>query len=122
MLADSDKLTQVLTNLVSNAIKYSPEGGAVTIGAEAVDGKIHLSVADEGLGLPPEEMPRLFGRFHRVEHSDCSSIPGTGLGLYITKQLVELQGGRIWAESPGPGLGSTFHFELPMAVAEARAA
>jgi signal transduction histidine kinase len=114
--ADPDKLTQVLTNLVSNAIKYSPQGGAVTISAAEGTGIVYLSVADEGLGLPPEEVPRLFGRFHRIADRSRRRIRGTGLGLYITKHLVELQGGRIWAESPGAGLGSTFHVELLVAM------
>lgn len=116
-LADPDKVAQILTNLVSNAIKYSPAGGEVTISAGAIDGMVRLSVADRGLGLPAEELPRLFGRFHRIEDKDRRGIRGTGLGLYISKQLVELQGGRIWAESPGAGLGSTFHVELPVAQA-----
>lgn len=115
VLADPDKLTQVLTNLVSNAIKYSPNGGVVTIGAEAANGSIRLSVADRGLGIPPDELPHLFDRFHRVHDEARAAIPGTGLGLYITKQLVELLGGRVWAESPGPGQGSTFYVELPIA-------
>jgi signal transduction histidine kinase len=115
VLADSDKLTQILTNLVSNALKYSPAGGNVTISAQGVDRMVRLSVADQGLGIPPEELSRLFGRFHRINDPARRQIGGTGLGLYITKRLVELHGGRIWVESPGPGQGSTFHVELPAA-------
>lgn len=118
LLADLDKLTQVLTNLISNAVKYSPQGGAITISVTAADGSVRLSVADQGLGLPPEELARIFERFHRVQREDRQQIPGTGLGLYITKRLVELQDGRIWAESAGPGRGSTFHVELPAAAEE----
>jgi signal transduction histidine kinase len=113
ILADPDKLTQVLTNLVSNAIKYSPGGGPVTIAVGAADGMVRLSVTDHGLGLPPEELARVFERFHRLQDEARRQIPGTGLGLYITRRLVELQEGRIWAESAGPGRGSTFHVELP---------
>jgi signal transduction histidine kinase len=102
-----------LTNLVSNALKYSPTGGEVTIAAEANDGAIHLQVSDQGLGLPPDALQRIFERFYRIEDERRQDIPGSGLGLYITKHLVELQGGRIWAESPGPGRGSTFHVLLP---------
>ena len=118
VLADQEKLVRVLSNLLSNAVNYSPAGGSITVTADCHDRVVRLSVADEGLGIPPDELPRLFGRFHRVQTSDRTDIRGTGLGLYITKQLVELQGGRIWVESPGLGRGSTFHVELP--VAEAR--
>jgi signal transduction histidine kinase len=115
ILADLDKLTQILMNLISNAVKYSPQGGPITISVTAADGTVRLSVADQGLGLPAEELPRVFERFHRVQAEDRQQIPGTGLGLYITKRLIELQDGRIWAESAGPGRGSTFHIEMPAA-------
>ncbi|HSB70870.1 MAG TPA: HAMP domain-containing sensor histidine kinase [Candidatus Methylomirabilis sp.] len=115
VLADPDKLTQILTNLTSNAIKYSPQGGAITISVTAADGTVRVSVADQGLGLARDELPRLFERFHRVQDETRRQIPGTGLGLYITRRLVELQDGRIWADSAGPGKGSTFHVELPAA-------
>jgi signal transduction histidine kinase len=120
LLVDPDKLIQVLTNLVSNAVKYSPSGGPVTIAVEAPNGTVHLSVTDRGLGVPPAELVRIFERFHRIQDEARRRIPGTGLGLYITKRLVELQDGRIWAESNGPGTGTTFHVELPAATAEKR--
>ncbi|HSB70869.1 MAG TPA: HAMP domain-containing sensor histidine kinase [Candidatus Methylomirabilis sp.] len=119
VLADPDKLTQILTNLISNAIKYSPKGGPVTISVTAADGTVRVSVADRGLGLSDDELPRVFERFHRVQDEARRQIPGTGLGLYITKRLVELQDGRVWADSAGPGNGSTFHVELPAASGEA---
>jgi signal transduction histidine kinase len=122
VFADPDKLTQVLTNLISNAVKYSPQGGAITISVMAADGSVRLSVADQGLGLPPEELPRIFERFHRLKDDARRQIPGTGLGLYITRRLVELHAGRIWAESAGPGRGSTFHVELPAASKESASA
>jgi signal transduction histidine kinase len=119
VLADPDKLAQVLTNLISNAIKYSPNGGPVRIAVEADDGALHLRVSDQGLGLPPDALELVFERFQRLEDESRQEIPGSGLGLYITRHLVELQGGRIWADSPGPGKGSTFHVTLPAArVAE----
>lgn len=118
VLADPDKLIQILTNLVSNAIKYSPGGGPVTVAVGTADGMVRLSVSDRGLGLPAEELARVFERFHRLQDDARRQIPGSGLGLYITRRLVELQGGRIWAESAGPGAGSTFHVELPASVAE----
>jgi signal transduction histidine kinase len=117
LLVDPDKLSQILTNLITNAVKYSPEGGPITITAFAANGNVHLSVADRGLGLPAAELPRIFERFHRILDESRRQIPGTGLGLYITRRLVELQDGRIWAESAGPGAGSTFRIELP-AVSE----
>jgi PAS domain S-box-containing protein len=120
MLADRGKVEQVLTNLVSNAVKYSPSGGNITIAACASGPVVRLSVSDEGLGLPPEELPKLFGRFHRIQDSLREGIQGTGLGLYICKQLIELHDGKIWAESPGPEHGSTFTIELPIATEEMR--
>jgi signal transduction histidine kinase len=122
MLADRGKVEQVLTNLVSNAVKYSPAGGTITIAAKASGPAVRLSVSDEGLGLPPEELPKLFGRFHRIQDSLREGIQGTGLGLYICKQLIELHDGKIWAESPGPEHGSTFTVELPIATEEMRRA
>ena len=113
VFADPDKLTQILTNLISNAIKYSPQGGPITVSVTAADETVHLSVADQGLGVPAEDLLRIFERFHRLQDDARRQIPGTGLGLYITRRLVELQDGRIWAESPGPGGGTTFHLELP---------
>ncbi|MFN8526310.1 MAG: HAMP domain-containing sensor histidine kinase [Chloroflexota bacterium] len=115
VMADPDKLVQILTNLVSNAIKYSANRGEITVAAELVGSRVRLSVADHGLGLPAGELQRIFERFHRVRDQSRQDIQGTGLGLYITRHLVELQGGRIWAESRGLGRGSTFFVELPAA-------
>lgn len=117
VVADAAKLTQVVTNLVSNALKYSPNGGPVTVAVDAgPDGTVRLRVVDEGLGIPAAELPRLFQRFHRVDTAAHSEIPGTGLGLYIVKQLVDLHGGSIAAESDGPGRGSRFTVELRAAA------
>ncbi len=111
--ADSAKLGQVLTNLLSNAIKYSPDGGPIIVRITQAGEVVRFSVVDQGLGIPTEELRRLFERFYRVQESDRGGIRGTGLGLYISKQLVELHDGRIWAESAGLGKGSTFVLELP---------
>jgi PAS domain S-box-containing protein len=111
---DSAKLGQVFTNLLSNAIKYSPAGGQIDVRIEHADAAIRFSVADCGLGIPAEDLGRLFERFFRVSGADRGGIRGTGLGLYISKQLAELHDGHIWAESAGPGKGSIFILELPV--------
>lgn len=108
---DRHRLEQVLQNLLANAIKYSPDGGSVTVRIEATSSQVKLLVTDQGVGLPGEEIPHLFERFYRVQGT--RSLEGTGLGLYITKGIVAAHGGRIWAESKGPGKGSTFGLELP---------
>jgi PAS domain S-box-containing protein len=115
VLADPDRLVQVLTNLVSNAVKYSPAGGDVTIAAVSADEQVVLRVTDQGLGLPHEALTDLFDKFYRVDTPDRRGIGGTGLGLAICRQIVEGHGGRIWAESDGPGHGSAFSFTLPAA-------
>lgn len=114
IIADEDKIDQVLTNLISNAIKYSPDGGQVRIKLQASDEKVHISVQDQGIGIPKEHLPKIFDRFHRVHTEDNRKIYGTGLGLYLVKHLVEqIHLGKVWAESE-VGVGSTFHVELPM--------
>jgi len=117
IMADREKLQQILTNLLSNAVKYSPDGGEVRISATLVNGRLRLSIIDRGLGINQDDLPRLFERFHRVHARSHPEIHGTGLGLYISRGLAELQGGILWAESRGPGMGSTFHLELPLAPA-----
>ncbi|MBV9899190.1 MAG: diguanylate cyclase [Chloroflexi bacterium] len=116
VFADPAQVERVLRNLVSNAIKYSPGGGLVAIAAsERLRREVEVCVADAGLGIPADWLGRLFERFQRVERPERDSIRGTGLGLYIARQLVELNAGRIWATSDGVGQGSTFHFTLPRA-------
>ena len=121
--ADRLRVGQVLTNLISNAHKYTPEGGRITIGAEAVENRwhpegakqvVHLWVKDDGIGISPEDQARIFQKFFRSDDSKAREVPGTGLGLNITKSLVEMQGGRIWLESEYRG-GTTFHFTIPIA-------
>lgn len=111
--ADPQRVTQILENLVSNAVKYSPKGGAVTVGIERRGDSAVISVSDEGLGIPSEDLPKLFTRFHRVNRPEHSTVRGTGLGLYITKELVTRQGGTIWVDSKA-GEGSTFSFTLAL--------
>ncbi len=113
--ADRAKLRRVLTNLVSNAIKFTPKGGRVRIRAEAEGDHIRISVIDTGVGIPPEDLARLFDKYEQARSRATRSEKGTGLGLYITRQLVELHGGRIEVQSE-VGRGSTFSFTIPTAV------
>ena len=137
--ADKRKLKQVLYNLLSNAVKFTPDGGSITIGAKLGTGHsvvehgnadektstqypipntdrnfIEISVKDTGIGIKHEDLERIFNVFEQVETSTRRNYQGTGLGLSLTKQLIELQGGRIWAESDGEGKGSTFIFTIPL--------
>jgi signal transduction histidine kinase len=113
VIADPDRLVQVLSNLVSNAIKYSPEGGEVGLTTRAEDGMVHVSVRDHGIGIAPEFVNRLFGRYERFESNRTSKVVGTGLGLAISRQIIELHGGRIWVDSQ-VGAGSNFQFTVPI--------
>jgi two-component system sensor histidine kinase BaeS len=114
--ADEDRIGQVLLNLVGNALQYTPTGGQVRITAHRQGAEIQISVIDTGIGIPTEHLSLLFTRFYRVDKSRSRVGGGSGIGLTIAKHLVEAHGGRIWAESPGPGLGSTFTFSLPIAT------
>ncbi|MCZ6789990.1 MAG: ATP-binding protein [Chloroflexi bacterium] len=110
---DEDRLMQVLTNLLHNAIKFSPDGGEVTVRARVNDRELLVQVADRGIGIPEEAIPRLFDRFYQVDGSMTRSAGGSGLGLYISKQIVEAHGGRIWADSI-VGEGTAFSFTVPL--------
>jgi PAS domain S-box-containing protein len=112
---DPDRLAQAITNLVSNAVKYSPAGGAVTIATRNDDDDIIISVRDEGIGIARKDLSRIFDRFERVETGIAGRIAGTGLGLSIVEEIATLHGGRLWAESK-LGLGSTFYLALPASV------
>jgi signal transduction histidine kinase len=105
----------VLDNLLDNAIKYSPSGGDVRLGVEGADGTVRFSVADDGLGIPASERGRIFEKFYRLDPDMTGGIGGTGLGLYIARELVRRVGGRIWVE-PNAGQGSIFHVEIPAAA------
>ena len=113
VVADADRLVQVMSNLVSNAIKYSPDGGEVRVATRAEDGMVRVSVTDQGIGIAPEFVNRLFGRYERFESNRTSQVVGTGLGLAISRQIVELHGGKIWVDSE-VGSGSTFQFTIPI--------
>jgi two-component system, OmpR family, phosphate regulon sensor histidine kinase PhoR len=109
---DRKLIGRVLSNLIHNAIKFTPRNGQITIGAEATAEKITVSVSDTGAGIPPEDLPRIFERFYKVDRARGKS--GTGLGLAIARHVVEAHGGKIWAESK-PGQGAVFYFTVPVA-------
>ena len=119
VMADRWRTVQVLENLLSNAEKYSPEPSVIRVGAALDGGRVAFSVADDGRGVPPDRIPYLFRKFARI-HGEGGErqIAGSGLGLAICKGIVEAHGGRIWAESAGPGLGTRFTFTLPVADQE----
>jgi len=111
--ADRSDLEQVFINLLDNAIKYTPEGGRVIISATEKDqGEIEFSIQDNGIGIPKEDIPRIFERFYRVDKGRSQALGGTGLGLSIVKHLVQAHSGKVWVESQ-PGKGSAFYFTLP---------
>jgi signal transduction histidine kinase len=113
--ADANRTVQVLVNLLGNALQYTPSGGHVSLRA-GVEGKYaRVAVQDTGIGLAVEHLPHVFERFYRVDRSRARSGGGSGIGLTIAKHLIEAQGGRLWADSPGIGQGSTFTLTLPLA-------
>ena len=121
--ADPTRLSQIITNLVSNANKYTPENGIITIGAEASANSwdpegaaevLHILVQDNGIGISLEDQKKIFQKFFRSDDSKARESPGTGLGLNITRSLIEMMGGRIWFESEFRQ-GTTFHFTIPVA-------
>jgi PAS domain S-box-containing protein len=117
---DPDKIRQVLTNLLDNAIKYSPDGGLVELELTPGDASLRFAVHDEGLGVPPAEQRRIFEKFYRLDPNLTRGVGGTGLGLYICRELVHRMNGRLWVTSPRVhGIGSTFAFELPLAAHQA---
>ena len=109
---DPDRTAQVLRNLLNNAMHYTPEGGSIRVQLNSDRDGVVVSVVDTGIGIPPDVLPRVFDRFYRVDRSRTRSTGGSGLGLAIVKQLVEAQGGKVWAESV-LGKGSTFSLRLP---------
>ena len=112
--ADSDKLRQILTNLLDNSVKYSPDGGTVRIRITSDDTSVRFAVVDEGLGIPASERRRVFEKFFRLDPNLTRGVGGTGLGLYISRELVLRMNGRIWVDSDGR-TGSSFFLELPVA-------
>jgi GAF domain-containing protein len=111
-VGDERKIKQILLNLLSNAVKFTPEGGRIEITARQVDGSVEISVSDTGIGIAPEDQPRIFEEFRQVGSDNAKKIEGTGLGLTLAKKFVELHGGRIWVTSE-VGKGSRFTFTLP---------
>ncbi|HEY9583907.1 MAG TPA: ATP-binding protein [Candidatus Paceibacterota bacterium] len=115
--ADKDKLKQVIANLIDNSTKYTPKGSIiVTLTKNAPDRKIVFAIKDTGVGIAPEVMPKLFAKFVRADNANKQNIYGTGLGLFVAKEIVNAHKGRLWAESEGEGKGSTFFLELEMEV------
>ncbi len=111
--ADQGKIKQVIGNIIDNSIKYTETGG-IKVQLEHKDKKVQIKVSDSGIGIEPSEIPKLFSMFTRAADAHKTNVSGTGLGLYVAKQMVEAQKGRVWVESPGKGKGSTFYIELPL--------
>ena len=109
---DTDKMTQVIDNILNNAIKYSPDGGKITVSMKTTDDQMILSVSDQGLGIPKQDLPKIFDRFYRVDRARSRAQGGTGLGLAIAKEIIKQHKGFIWAKSEY-GKGSTFTIVLP---------
>jgi signal transduction histidine kinase len=116
---DRDRLEQVLGNLLENAVKYSPDGSEVFVSVEDRGEHVVTAVCDRGIGIPTDELNQVFERFHRGRQVSSTNYGGLGLGLYITKQIIERHGGSIWVESK-EGSGTTFYFTLPTEVATSR--
>ena len=110
-VGDERKIKQILLNLLSNAVKFTPEGGRIGIDARQADGGVEISVSDTGIGIAPEDQPKIFEEFRQVGADYAHKVEGTGLGLTLAKKFVELHGGKIWVESQ-VGKGSTFTFTL----------
>lgn len=119
-LADPERLQQIFSNLLSNAVKFTPKGGRVTVDFEQVDGKARIRVSDTGKGIRADFLPYIFERFRQGDSSTARAQGGLGIGLFVVRRLVELHGGRAWAESAGEGKGATFTVELPILDAGVR--
>ena len=113
-VADPDRIDQVFENLLTNAAKYSPDGGTITIAIHREADDVHVSVADRGIGISPEEIDQVFNLFYRSPDPRAGHVGGLGLGLYISREIVTRHGGKLWAESTGQG--STFRVTLPIAA------
>lgn len=114
LVAPKIPLSLVIGNLIENAIRYSPKNSPITVQARTEGSQIHVSVTDKGIGLAVHEKHKIFKMFHRSPHAVKKAIPGTGLGLFIVRSIVEHLDGKVWAESQGLGLGSTFHVTIPI--------
>ncbi len=116
-MMDRRKVRQVLFNLLSNAVKFTPRGGSVTLSSRLDGDEIVIKVIDTGIGIAAQHHKKIFNEFYQIKGGSVDKTPGTGLGLYISKEIVEMHGGRIWVESAGEGKGSMFAFTLPVDVA-----
>jgi len=128
IIADELRMKQILYNLLSNALKFTDDGGNICLGArmivrperatsaetESLQGEVEISVVDTGIGIRKEDGEKIFEPFSQLESSLSRKYPGTGLGLSLTRSLIEMHGGRIWVDSDGPGKGSSFRFTLPV--------
>jgi signal transduction histidine kinase len=112
-MCDADRIREAIDNLVSNAIKYSPIGGKITVTVSHEGSDTVIRIADQGAGLSPEDLGRLFGRFQRLSAKPTAGESSTGLGLSIVKRIIDMHGGHVTAESAGPGQGSTFTDTFP---------
>jgi len=115
-MCDPDRIQQVLINLLSNSLKFTPENGTITIRTEKEDHDVKVSVSDNGIGIPEKHLPKIFSAFYQVEQPATKKYKGTGLGLTICKAIVEAHNGTIWVKSPGAGKGTIFTFTLPVKV------
>jgi signal transduction histidine kinase len=120
VVADRERIFRVIANLLENAVRFSPDGGEVRIRVEAAGTEARVSVVDHGIGIPPERQDQVFRRFYRAHAGTEHDYGGLGLGLEVSRAVVERHGGRMWFES-APGAGSTFHFGLPLPVSAPRA-
>ena len=114
IIGDRDRLEQVFTNLISNAVKYSPQASRVDISMTASDGMVTVSIRDYGIGIPREHQQKIFERFYRISDVHDKTFPGLGMGLYISAEIVKRHGGRLWVES-AESEGTTFFMSLPIA-------
>jgi two-component system CheB/CheR fusion protein len=111
--ADRDKIGQVITNFLSNAIKYSSKGKNIAVSCRRINGVVEVSIIDEGLGIAPQDQVKLFDRYYRIESKQTQNISGFGLGLYLSAEIIQRHKGKVWVESE-LGKGSTFYFSLPL--------
>ncbi|GAG20206.1 unnamed protein product [marine sediment metagenome] len=118
IVVDERAIKQVMFNILSNATKFTLDGGSITLEAEIKGEELIVSVEDTGIGIGPEDQEKIFEEFHQVKSRLTDKTPGTGLGLPLAKRLVEMHKGRIWVESEGEGKGSRFSFSLPIVIAD----
>jgi hypothetical protein len=110
---DRDKLTDMISNIVDNSIKFTPSGGCISVSVTEEDRYLHLVLSDTGIGIPEDLIPNLFQRFYQIDSSHTRKYGGTGLGLYICKEIVKAHEGEVWVESEGKNKGTQVHIKLP---------